>query len=93
MVISGYVESVDTLPARGDQKPLNCIMLDGLPIMAASDIALPFAVGDKVEVAVRWSGNRATLANGDSRIIRTCWFSALVSSQSPATNGNGNGHK
>lgn len=89
MVLSGYVESVDSLPARGDQKPLNCIMLDGLPIMAASDVPLPFSVGDKVDIAVRWSGKSVALATGDNRIFRTCWFSALVSAQSPATNGNG----
>lgn len=92
--ITGYVESVQMLPSDGNQKPLNCIMIDGVPIMAQSDVPLNFAVGDEVDIAVRVTGRRLDLKSGGDKVFRTFWFSALVrgSGNSPKVqhvNGNG----
>lgn len=95
MRIIGYVESVGLLPANGNQDPLNCIMIDGVPVMAQKSTPLNFAVGDEVDIAVRVTSKRVPLAQGDPKVFRTFWFSALVRTSgqaAPVVHLNGNGY-
>lgn len=79
MKITGFVESISELASNGNQRPLICIMLEGLPILAQANQNLDGVVdGSEVTLGVRVTSKKEKV-NGSDKTLRTFWLSGIAS--------------